>query len=441
MPRSRASDEAKTSSGWTLPVVVVALISSAGIWAGISKLPEVASGPAKVVPARPMQIVQSEVGGRVRSLLVREGETVAKGAEILTITNTSLVGEVRAMNAKRARLVFTVARLRSEAESRQPKWPAKDIGKLPEGPSAAVDVSVIGNREAVLLERNTAARRDTAARLRAETTQVRAELAEAKASMASGQEILDLLQQEQQMNRAAGAAASRTKLLEIARAVADQSGTISEAKARLGVLNASLVKSKAAETAFQSEWRAKVLADLVESEEELAVLTGELATSSQRLRETRLVSPTRGIVQTVHVPGDGAVVRPGDPLVEIVPLTEELLVEVRIPTHRVAGIRPGMPAHVKIDAFDFARFGALAGDVVHVSPDAIEDRETREAYFRVRVRTERAAFETVDEDGKPVLKPVIPGMTGSGDIVVGRRTVLDYLVTPMTRVAQTAFRD
>jgi adhesin transport system membrane fusion protein len=139
----------------------------------------------------------------------------------------------------------------------------------------------------------------------------------------------------------------------------------------------------------------------------------------------------RGVVNTLNVTTIGAVVGPGDPLVEIVPVDDHLLIEARISPQDVAFLRPGDPASVKITAFDYVVYGSLSGTVERIGADTLTD-EDGNAFFQVAVRT-----DSTDLGGNQIS----PGMVAQVDIQTGRKTVLDYLLNPFLRVRDEALRE
>jgi arylsulfatase A-like enzyme len=130
------------------------------------------------------------------------------------------------------------------------------------------------------------------------------------------------------------------------------------------------------------------------------------------------------------------VIQPGADLVEIVPLEDTLLVEARVRPPDIAFLRPGLPATVKVTAYDFSIYGGLDATVEEISADAITDEQRGESFFRVRVRTEKNHLG-VDHD--PL--PIIPGMTTQVDIMTGEKTVLNYLLKPIRRAQERALRE
>ena len=152
-------------------------------------------------------------------------------------------------------------------------------------------------------------------------------------------------------------------------------------------------------------------------------------TDRQSREEIR--APMDGVVNKIFVQTVGGVVRGGEPLFEIVPVEQSVMIEARIAPKDRGRIHAGLPAIVKVSAYEFATYGGLNAKVVDISPDVLQDPKG-EVYYRVRLRADTKKF------GKD--KPVIPGMTAEVDIRAGGQTVLDYLLSPIRGVGDNAFR-
>ena len=162
----------------------------------------------------------------------------------------------------------------------------------------------------------------------------------------------------------------------------------------------------------------------------------ELITEAERQgSRSEIKSPINGIVQKMVVNTVGGVVKPGEPILEIVPTGDKLVVEARLnPTER-GFIVEGQPAVVKISTYDFVRYGGLDGMVISVAPDASTD-ENGAPYFRVVVQTEKTYLG--QREG---LLPITPGMEATVDIHTGRKSVMDYLIKPVLKLKDEAFRE
>ena len=154
------------------------------------------------------------------------------------------------------------------------------------------------------------------------------------------------------------------------------------------------------------------------------------------VRRTDIHSPVDGIVNEIVVTTQGAFVNAGDRLVSIVPVDDKLLIEARIRPGDIAFINPGQPAVVKVTAFDFSIFGGLDGLVENVAADTSVDPVSKDPYYTVIVRTKESTLR-----GAKGSYDIIPGMICNVDIKTGQKTILQYLLKPISKARELAFRE
>ena len=176
-----------------------------------------------------------------------------------------------------------------------------------------------------------------------------------------------------------------------------------------------------------------------ETLKELATLRQNLKSSQDQLNRTRLLSPMRGIVNKVWVTTIGGVVRPGQEILEIIPLDEELFVEARVPPENIANIRPGQEATIKLTAYDYTIHGTLKGEVSFISADTFKDDRARAAdgdpHYKVNLRVDMSGLT---ERQKRI--EIRPGMQAQVELHTGGKTVLRYLLKPLYK-SQEALRE
>ena len=175
--------------------------------------------------------------------------------------------------------------------------------------------------------------------------------------------------------------------------------------------------------------------ELSKTEQNIARIQELISEAEKQGNRSEIKSPINGIVQKMVVSTVGGVVKPGEPIMEIVPTGDKLVVEARLnPTER-GFIVEGQPAMVKISTYDFVRYGGLEGTVIHVAPDASKD-ENGAPYFRVVVQTDKTYLGS-----RAGQLPITPGMEATVDIHTGRKSVMDYLVKPVLKLKDEAFRE
>lgn len=363
---------------WTLRVAIVSLVALT-VWAALAKIDQVTHATAQIIAVAKTQLVQSPDAGIVTRLHVREGDSVKAGQLLVTLEKERVLAAVNDSQAKVAALKITLARLRAEAYGRplvfDPAWRA-----YPE---------YISNQTDLYNKRHMAIDDD----------------------VASLRKMLAYAEQELRMNMALESTGdvARGEILRMQRAVADLEAQITNKRNRY----------------FQD-----VQAEMAKAQEELSTQGEQLRDRSQMLDHAELMAPTDGIVKNIKVTTAGAVIRPGDVIMEILPVGGELVAEAKISPADVGFIKLGQSASVKLDAFDSSIFGAMRGQVSYISADTIVEDTPKgpQPYYRATIRLQGTEFK-----GGGTQIQVRPGMTASVDIKALERTVLSYLTKPVTK--------
>ena len=182
-----------------------------------------------------------------------------------------------------------------------------------------------------------------------------------------------------------------------------------------------------------NKYRSDAANELNRVQAELGQITGVLTARQDQVDRTVIRAPVRGTIKNIRVNTLGGVIQPGQDIMEIVPLEDQLLVEAKVRPGDVAFLRPGLPAKVKLSAYDYTVYGALDGTLELISPDTLREERKGEddTYYRVLVRTRKSVLQAGGKD-----LPIIPGMTASVEIRTGEKSVLDYLLKPALRVRE-----
>ncbi|CNH82416.1 hlyd family secretion protein [Yersinia frederiksenii] len=380
LQQERAQQERRMSAiVWLMLVGMIVMF----LWAYFAILDEVTVGTGKVTPSSRAQLIESLDGGIINELLVHEGAIINKGQILARLDPTRFQSNYGEAAARVRTLRASAERLRAELTG------------------AALVFSVDTLKEPELVAR--------------ETQFYLSRRQNLNETVSNLQQSLKLVQQELRMTEplVAKGAASQVEVIRLQRQLSDLRGKIDEAR------NQYAVRAR--------EEQLKNNADL---DAQLQVVSGK----QDQLTRTTLISPVRGIVKDIQVSTVGGVLQPGGKLMEIVPIEEQLLIETRINPRDIAYIRPGLPATVKITAYDSSIYGNLEGVVETVSPDTLQDEVKRDQfYYRIYVRTNRA--ELTNKAGKSF--PILPGMVASVEIKTGQKTVLDYLIKPLNKVKES----
>ncbi|EKK4083016.1 HlyD family efflux transporter periplasmic adaptor subunit [Cronobacter dublinensis] len=352
------------------------------VWAWFATLDEVTVGTGKITPSSRAQVIESLDGGIVNALLVHEGDVVERGQMLARLDPTRFQSNYGEAAARARALRASSERLRSELTGEPLKFSEESLRE-----------PALVARERQLYESRRRNLNETLENLQKTYNLVMAELRMTQPLVAKG-------------------AASEVEVIRLQRQAAELKGKMDDAR------NQFAVRAR--------EEQVKNNADL---DAQLQVMAGK----ADQLDRATLFSPVRGVVKDIQVTTVGGVLQPGGKLMEIVPLEDQLLVETRINPRDIAYIRPGLPATVKITAYDSSIYGDLKGEVEMVSPDTLQDEVKRDQfYYRVYVRTRSA--ELKNRNGKRF--PILPGMVANVEIKTGQKTVLDYLIKPLNKVKE-----
>jgi adhesin transport system membrane fusion protein len=340
-----------------------------------------------VIPSSSIQTIQNLEGGIVAEIFVGEGTRVEKGEVLLRIDDTLSASSYRENLAKSQALQAALARLSAEANGENEIHFPETLRK--ERPDLILrETALFEKREKEINEQSAIMNRS----LRLASDELTMTIPLVQKGIVSKVEQLRL---EREVNELEG------KMKELV------GGTQQEAMEKLNEA--------------KGQW-----------EELEEVLQGR----EDRVRRTMVRSPVAGIVNELYMNTIGGVVQPGEPIVDIVPNNETLLVEAKIRPSDIAFLSPGQEATLKFSAYDFAIYGGLKGTVEHISADTIEDEIDQQHYYMIKVRN---AEGKLMKDGEELA--VIPGMTVEVDVLTGRRTVLQYLLKPFHRMRFNALRE
>ena len=425
-----AAIRARSVRGQQLLVWVIFLCLVAAIlWSYFAVLDEVVRGSGKVIPSSQVQVVQNLEGGIIEQISVTEGELVVPGQVLLTIDDTRFDSSLQESRIRSLSLQAKLIRLQAEAEG---------LEAMPEMPQEIAEVlpRIFEQEKQLFAERRSES--DANHRILGEQVeQKKHAIAEMKARSGRLKRSLALSERELKVTRPLRdqGAVSEVEVLRLQRQVNDLRGELDETK--LAILRAKAELDEAGQRLIEQDagFRKEVRAELNEVSAELNAFNASNIALEDRVRRTQVRSPIRGVVKSLLVRTVGGVVQPGMDLIEIVPVGESLLVEAKVNPRDIAFLRPGLPAKVKLTAYDFAIYGGLEAQVEHISADTFLE-DNGEPYYLVRVRTTEP---TLVRDGKPF--SIMPGMTAEVDILVGEKTVLSYLLKPVLRARENALRE
>jgi adhesin transport system membrane fusion protein len=370
----------------TLWVAMVGLVVMT-TWAGMTEIDQVKQAQGQVIASDRTQVIQAVDGGVLREMFVQEGQEVQEGQLLASFEKTRVKAALDDTQGKVMALRITLARLRAEVYGTKLTF-TKEMRAYP---------ALIENQTNLYNRRKTAFTEDIQA-----LRKVRSVLLEESAMIKKLESTGDV---------------SQADVLRSRRQIADIEAQI---------------------TTRHNKFFQDAQADMTKAQEDLNAQTEALNDRTQLLEQTDLNAPSRGLVKNIRVTTLGGVVRAGDTVMELLPTQSGLVLEAKVYPADIAFVTVGQVANVKLDAFDTTIYGGFKGEVVYVSPDTLIEETQRgpQPYYRVHVKIGEKDFDSE----KARRMEVRPGMTAHVDLVVGQRSILSYLVNPVTRVLGQALR-
>jgi membrane fusion protein, adhesin transport system len=398
-------------------------------WAYFAELDRTVRGMGKVIPSSQLQVVSNLEGGIVEQILVRAGQQVRAGDPLIQLDQTASTAEFGSGQATAAALMAKIARLQAEVEGRAPIYPP--------APNAVVADQI--RIEQALHASRMADLNSLVAATQARLTQASRSVAEAQAAYDARVSARNARQAEVRIIRPLVERGIEPRL-SLVQAESGAAVAASEAEAAAATIlraRASVAEAQSTLARTRQEWRSQAANELAAAQAELSARRRTLPALADRVRRTVVRAPLAGRINRVLVTTRGGSVQPTQPLVEIVPSDESLLIEAQVRPEDIAFVSVNQSARVAITAYDRSVYGVLDGNVVHISPDATVEERTGESFYTVRVRTDRNALR--DPNGRPM--PIGPGMVAEVDLLGDRRTVLQYILTPITKLGESALRE
>ena len=408
----------------TLVLMIVALL-----WAACSRVDEITVGEGRVVPASYVQVVQNLEGGIIAEIPVQVGALVRKDQIVMRLDDTRFASSVGESKAKNLALAAKVARLQAESTGTPLQMPTSLVK---EAPQIARDEESLYQSRLRELEAGLAV-------LRQQLDQRGQEITEKSARLKQLNDSYELMGKELQMSQKMQkeGVIAEVEVLRIQRQHADVRGEMDATRLAIPRLEAQRAEARTKLDGAVAKFRADAANELATAKADLAGTSASSVALEDRLARTTVRSPVDGIVKSIKINTVGGVLQPGMEVMEIVPVEDNLLIEAKIKPADVGFLRPGQPALVKISAFDFSIYGGLDGVVETISADAVTtEKDKGESYYLVRIRTQKNALGSAD---KPL--PIIPGMSATAHIRTGEKSILSYLIKPLSKAKTEALRE
>lgn len=398
------------------------------LWASLARLDRTVKGQGRVVASSHLQVISNLEGGVVQAILVRTGQQVRQGQELIRLDRTQSGSELGSGEASVNALSAKVARLQAEVAGREPVYPRAANAEV------ANQIRIEQSLHAARLQELASVTEAGNSRI----AQANRAVQEAEAAYQAKTTTRDAKLHELQLIRPLVDKGIEPRL-SLVQAESDYSVAQSDtaaAAAALARAHAAVGEAQAQLSHERQDWRAQAATELATSQAERASRGSTLPALQEKVARTVVRAPLDGRVNRVLVTTVGSAVPPGAPMIEIAPTEEALLVEAMVKPKDIAFVRIGQRARVNITAYDPSVYGSLQGKVVAISPDATTNEKTGESYYIVQVRTDGALK---DRNGKAL--SIGTGMVADVSLLGDKRSILSYILTPLTRISENAGRE
>lgn len=414
-----------------LLIAVAAFTIIALVWAALASVEQVATAQGRVRPDSRVKIINHAEGGRVQDIYVVEGQRVSAGDPLVKFDPEFLDDEVERLRDEWATFAAQAARLEAESIN------AEDIVF----PDSLDDVSLalLNNQRDLFKSRRAGfeARRrgadDSVRRFERESDALRGRIVALK-------ETVSIRSDQESATRKASEEGyySRLKYLSIKNDLNESKGQLASRREDLAAKEAQLGEARERRGQVDEEYYSDVLERLVQSAQQRDSLERELSQSVSRKSRLIVTSPVDGIVQNLTVTSTGQAVNDNEPMMNVIPTGDTLIIEARVSNQDIGFISLGQEAEIRVNTYDFVKFGTLSGKVSQIAGDASEDPGSEGSAFNfvVLVKTDRTHLGPTPTD-----QPVVPGMQVTADFKIGKRTILSFLTDRVSQTAQTAFRE
>jgi len=405
-------------------VIAVALFLA---WASFTEIDEITRGAGEVVPSGENQMIQNLEGGIVKDILVKVGESVKKGQPLMKIDNQKSEAQRDSTNIKELELRAKMIRLKAESEGEQFEVTYAFEQSIPE---------LIHNERSLYLSRE----RQIDAKIRGledKKIQKEQELTEIKQRIVHLKRSVSLINEEVKMMRPMVRQGVKSKItfMKLQREENKIKEDLSSAKNSIPRIEAGISEILNNIEEAKSDFKNQAKKELNEVTAEAMRIKENSDALGDQIERTTVRSPIKGVIQKLYMHTLGGVIKPGEDLIEIVPTDDALWLEVKIKPSDIAFVYPGQKTVVKFSAYDFAIYGSLSGEVVHIGADTTKDHKEN-AFYTIHIKTDKNHLGT---ESKPL--KIIPGMTVNVDIMTGKKTVMDYILKPILRAKQYTFTE
>ncbi len=413
-----------------LLTLTVGVLSSATLlfilWAALTPVKEIARTEGQVLPSGYSQLVQHLEGGLVSEILVHEGDFVQKDQLLMQLNGAGLEEDFKEQQALVNALSLQVERLRSFLEKRPMDFAGLQVSQ-----------SEIAQQQR-MLEEMQGTRASERAVLDEQIEQKKITITRLVQSLATARSTLGVVNESKNIYAGLNekGLATRSLYLKKQEEAYGRQGEVNSYSKQIEEAKRELNEFESRREALSGQQRDSAYSELRKAESELAQALESLKKRDNRVARLKVRAPVMGYVKGLKVNTIGAVIPAGQTLMEIVPVDETLIVDARILPTQIGRVTPGQEVRVKVDSYDYVRFGAIEGTLESISAMTFVDETKRQDYYKGRIRLKHNYAGPT-----PGTHLILPGMTVDADIVTGEKTILGYLMKPIQVAVNNAMSE
>lgn len=399
------------------------------IWASFAELDRTVHAPGRIVPSARLQVITNLEGGIISQILVRVGDVVKRGQALVRLDQTTSGAELGSSELTVGALQAKIARLEAEVGGREPNYPA--ARNASEAEQIQIERSLHISRMSDLASASSAAA--------AREAQAGRAVAEAQAAYQSRLSARNSTQQQLELIRplVERGIEPQLSLVQLQNSAAIAKSDAAQAAAAISRAQAGVVEARQTLLQQRQFWRSQAGTELAAAQSEMASRRRAMPALADRVRRSVVTAPVAGRVNRVLVSTVGSSIGPGQPIAEVVPSADALTIEAMVTPKDIGFVRLGQRARINVSAYESAVYGGMNGHVVTISPDATIEERTGESHYTIRIQADAAGLR--DRQGRKL--PIGPGMTADVNLLGDKRSVMAYILTPFTRLSETALRE
>ncbi|MEZ9706289.1 HlyD family type I secretion periplasmic adaptor subunit [Vibrio breoganii] len=405
-------------------LLIAICVAAFAAWSVLTKVDEIAKAKGAVIPEGERQVIQSELGGKLKTVFVKRGDLIEVGDSIVEFDDTFQASALDELKAQEASLKLTIERLTALIEEREPNYSEYEESYpavVAEQRAQLAAAKKVYFQKRIVLEKES---EQIAGQLKSIDRELPAAIRQLRAS----QNELAILEKGLKTG-----SISKIRVLEMRQTIASIEAEVEQDKGKKAVLVNQAEATVLKIDQLLAEAKLEASKERSKAVDELSALRARLRSGQAKVSNTLVTSPVKGLIQSLPTTKRGGVIQPGGTIVEIVPVEGKARFKAKLSPRDIGFVSVGQSARVKVDAFDYSRFGALKGTVINISPTTSQT-ERGEIYYDVTVDVEKAYFRD-----NPEQFTILPGMTGEVDITTGEKTVFQYLWKPIYTNVSRAF--